>query len=73
MCEAAFAAVPCGAGGQRLRTLPGVNPENGGWVRPLLKHKVPGGREISSCSFAGCWHLIFWGGEQLASIPGGHQ
>lgn len=47
VCEAAFAAVPCGAGGRRLRSLPGVNPENGGWVRPLLKHRSLGeGRSL---------------------------
>lgn len=69
MCEAAFAAVPCGAGGRRLRSLPGVNPENGGWVRPLLKHRSLGeGRSlpVGISSFGG-------GGQQLASIPGGHQ
>lgn len=39
VCQVAFAALPCGAGGQRLGTSPGVNPENGGWVRPLPKHR----------------------------------
>lgn len=39
VCQAAFAAVRRGAGGRRLGTLPGVNPENGGWVRPLQKHR----------------------------------
>lgn len=31
------AAVLCGAGWWRLRSFPGVNPENGAWVRPLSK------------------------------------
>lgn len=39
VCQAAFAAVPRGAGGQRLGTSPGVNPEDGGWVRLLPKHR----------------------------------
>lgn len=42
VCKGVFAAVPRGAGWWRLRNLPGVNPENGGWVRPLLKHGSSG-------------------------------
>ena len=61
VCEAAFAAVPWGAGRQRLRTSCGVNPENGGWVRPLPQRRSLGEGRCPPTALLTGGIMSFWG------------